>query len=230
MNQEVPLLEARHIRMVYPASEGGGDLEVLVDVSVVLREGESLAVTGPSGSGKSTLLHIMGGLERPSGGQVRIRGRDIAGRSEKERAALRSAEIGFVFQDHHLLPQCTVLENILIPSLALPGRGAPPIERAKELAQGVGLADRLSHFPGELSGGERQRVALVRALINEPALLLADEPTGALDRRNAEALADLLVELNRDQGTGLVVVTHSLALADRMERRCQLVDGRLDPS
>lgn len=230
MNEEVPLLEAKHIRMVYPATEGGGDLVVLSDVSVALQAGESVAVTGPSGSGKSTLLHIMGGLERPSGGQVLIRGRDIAGLPDRDNAALRSAEIGFVFQDHHLLPQCTVLENILIPSLALPVRCAPPIERARDLAQRVGLADRLSQFPGKLSGGERQRVALVRALINEPGLLLADEPTGALDRQTAEGLAELLVELNREKGTGLVVVTHSELLAARMERSCRLVDGQLDAS
>jgi lipoprotein-releasing system ATP-binding protein len=230
MSDDPQLLEALRIRMVYPATGHGPDLEVLSEVSIALRAGESLAVTGPSGSGKSTLLHIVGGLERPTSGQVLVNGRDIASLSEKQGAALRSAEIGFVFQDHHLLPQCTVMENVLIPSLALPGGGPPPADRAETLARRVGLAERLSHFPSELSGGERQRVALIRALINEPSLLLADEPTGALDRQNADALADLLVELNREKGTGLIVVTHAEALAQRMGRGCRLIDGRLEAS
>lgn len=230
MNENTALLELSDVRMAYPSVDSGGELEVLAGVSMALGGSESVAVTGPSGSGKSTLLHIMGGLEHPTAGQVLIRGRDIAGLPEKASALLRSREIGFVFQDHHLLPQCTVLENVLVPALALGGVEEDTVARARALAERVGLGERLGHAPGQLSGGERQRVALVRALINEPALLLADEPTGALDRHTAEGLAELLVELNRERGTGLVVVTHSESLAERMDRCCCLVDGRLDAS
>ena len=230
MSESTPLLELNDVRMVYPAVDSDSELEVLAGVSMALAGSESVAVTGPSGSGKSTLQHIMGGLERPTAGKVLVRGRDIAGLAEKESALLRSSEIGFVFQDHHLLPQCTVLENVLVPALALGRVKEEAVARARALAERVGLGERLGHAPGQLSGGERQRVALVRALVNEPALLLADEPTGALDRHTAEGLAELLVELNGEKETGLVVVTHSEALAERMDRCCRLVDGRLDAS
>lgn len=228
MNENPTLLALHDVCMTYRAADGGHDLDVLKGVSLTLEAGHSLAVTGPSGSGKSTLLHIMGGLQRPTSGRVLVRGRDLAGLNDVQSADLRCREVGFVFQDHHLLPQCTLLENVLIPALARRPPGPLPVERAEALAERVGLGGRLGHFPGQLSGGERQRVALVRSLINEPALLLADEPTGALDRHTAEGLAELLVELNREKRTGLVVVTHAESLAGRMERSVRLADGRLD--
>ena len=162
-----------------------------------MQRGEALAVTGPSGSGKSTLLYILGTLERPTAGSVRLLGEDAFARSDAELARYRNQKIGFIFQDHHLLPQCDVLENVLIPALAGDGAGAAESQRATELLDRVGLKNRISHRPGQLSGGERQRVAVCRALINQPVLLLADEPTGNLDRTNAEAVGDLLLEMNR---------------------------------
>lgn len=204
-----------------------GPLEVLRGVSFGMNRGESLAVVGPSGSGKSTLLHILGALEAPSAGRVVLEGVDPAQLPPQELAAFRNQKIGFVFQDACLLPQCTVLENVLVPTLA---RGsAPPeaIQRAKELLDRVGLSDRLSSRPGELSGGQRQRVALARALINRPLLLLADEPTGNLDRTTAEQITELLLDLHRQEGMILIVVTHSLRLARRMRQVRQLDQGLL---
>ncbi|HOM18819.1 MAG TPA: ABC transporter ATP-binding protein [Thermoguttaceae bacterium] len=204
-----------------------GPLEVLRGISFQMDRGDTLAVVGPSGSGKSTLLHILGALEPPSSGRVVLDGVDPAQLPPKELAAFRNQKIGFVFQDACLLPQCTVLENVLIPTLA---RGsAPPeaIERAKELLDRVGLSDRLSSRPGELSGGQRQRVALARALINRPLLLLADEPTGNLDRTTAEQITELLLELHRQERMILIVVTHSLRLARRMHQVRQLDQGLL---
>jgi lipoprotein-releasing system ATP-binding protein len=194
-----------------------------------LGQGETLAIVGPSGSGKSTLLNIIGTLDRPSSGTVRLDGQDLTELDEAQLASLRNRRIGFVFQAHHLLPHCTVLENVLVPTLATRERaeqeGAG--QRARRLLDRVGLGARLDHRPGQLSGGERQRVAVVRALINQPQLLLADEPTGALDRAAAEALAELLVDLNREHGVTLIVVTHALDLARRMGRVNVLKDGRL---
>jgi lipoprotein-releasing system ATP-binding protein len=185
-----------------------------------------MAILGPSGSGKSTLLNIIGTLDVPSEGQVAFEGRDLSRTDEAERAAFRNRAIGFVFQLHHLLPHLTCLENVLVPTLGGRADGAVR-ERARELLARVGLGERLAHFPGELSGGERQRVAVVRALVNKPKLLLADEPTGALDRASADALSDLLVELNRTEGTALIVVTHSEGLAVRMGSVMELRDGVL---
>ena len=187
-------------------------------------------MVGPSGSGKSTLLNVIGALDRPTSGSVRLEGRALSGLSDDELADLRARRVGFVFQLHHLLPQCTLLENVLAPTLVAPpaDRSAAP-DRARALLARVGLASRLSHRPGQLSGGERQRAAVVRALINRPALLLADEPTGSLDHHGAEDLADLLVELNAEQQTALLLVTHSAPLAARMARTYQLRDGGLTP-
>ncbi len=199
---------------------------MLEDVSLVLERGQSAAIMGPSGSGKSTLLYILGALDAPTSGTVTLDGRNPFELSEKDLAAFRNKQIGFLFQDHCLLPQCTVLENVLVPALVAEG-GDRYVERAHALLQQVGLAERKEHRPAELSGGEKQRVALARALIREPLLVLCDEPTGNLDRRSAEAAADLLVELHRRQQTILVVVTHSAELAARFPVRYELADRRL---
>ncbi len=211
---------------------GEPPVPVLRGVSVTLLPGESLAVLGPSGCGKSTLLNLIGGLDRPDSGSVRVNGRDLAGLSDRELAAVRNREIGFVFQLHHLLPQCTVLENVLVPTLPRGGRPRAAVlrERALALLDRVGLAQRADAFPGTLSGGERQRAAVARALINQPPLLLADEPTGSLDGEAAAGLADLLVQLNRETGLTLVVVTHAAEVAARLQRRMILRRGRLEPA
>ena len=223
------LLRLTEVRKRYESPTGAEAVSVLRDISIEIGRTESVAVVGPSGSGKSTLLNIIGTLDRPTSGQVLLDGQDLSRIDDIKIAAVRNRQIGFVFQAHHLLPQCTVLENVLVPTLAnndaalRNGAG----ERAKRLLDKVGLGARLTHRPGQLSGGERQRVAVVRALINQPKLLLADEPTGALDRASAQNLADLLVQLNREEGVTLVVVTHALDLAKRMGRVLELRDGRL---
>jgi lipoprotein-releasing system ATP-binding protein len=212
-----------HLSKDYPTRSG--PLHVLREISLELAPGEALAVTGPSGSGKSTLLHIIGTLDRPTAGSVRLNDRDPFTLPEPELADFRKRSIGFVFQDHYLLPQCSVLENVLIPTLT----GGPQHAelRARELLDRVGLRERLEHRPAELSGGERQRVALARALIQKPVLLLADEPTGNLDRRTAHAVGELLVELHRQEGLMLIVVTHSPELARLFSRRREMLDGIL---
>ncbi len=204
-----------------------GPLAVLKGIDLSLRGGDVLAVTGPSGSGKSSLLFVLGAMERPTRGQVRLRGQDVVSLSESALADLRRQRIGFVFQEHHLLPQCTVLENVLIPRLSGGVTTLEDVEWAKQLLRRVGLQDRLEYRPARLSGGERQRVAVCRALVNRPALLLADEPTGSLDRANAEAIGELLLELARDAGSVLICVTHSAELASRFARRAELRDGVL---
>jgi lipoprotein-releasing system ATP-binding protein len=220
------LLSAEAVFKSYPT--GRGALEVLRDVSLEMSAGEAAVVMGPSGSGKSTLLNILGTLEPPSGGRVVIEGSDPFTLPEAELARFRNQRIGFVFQNHHLLPQCSALENVLIPTL--PGKHKADAEdRARQLLVRVGLGDRLDHLPSELSGGESQRVAVARALINRPALLLADEPTGNLDHRTAETVADLLLEIHREEHTALILVTHSRELAQRFERQYVLVDGSLRP-
>ena len=204
---------------------------ILNGVSLTIAAGESVAIVGPSGSGKSTLLNIIGGLDRPTEGRVVFDGRPMSELSDDELAAVRNQQIGFVFQLHHLLPQCTVLENVLVPTLVA-GDAASRQDaerRARRLLERVGLMERIDARPGQLSGGERQRTAVVRALINEPKLLLADEPTGSLDRASADTLADLLVELNREEAVALIAVTHSLGLARRMARTLALRDGALEP-
>jgi lipoprotein-releasing system ATP-binding protein len=224
-----PLLRLVEVDKDYPASAGPEPLRVLQRINLELAPGDTVSIVGPSGCGKSTLLNLMGTLDRPTRGSVLLEGEDLAGLDEARLAAVRNRSLGFVFQSHHLLPQCTVLENVLVPTLAGhdPARRAGAPERARRLLDKVGMGGRTGHRPGQLSGGERQRVAVVRALINQPQLLLADEPTGALDRASAEALGELLVQLNRDEGVALVVVTHALDLARRMQRTFELRDGNL---
>ncbi|MGQ9576022.1 MAG: ABC transporter ATP-binding protein [Thermoguttaceae bacterium] len=202
-------------------------LVVLRGISLELASGQNVAIMGPSGSGKSTLLNILGTLEPPTAGRVLLDDVDPTSLDEPSLAALRNRKIGFVFQDHHLLPQCTVLENVLLPTIAAGPTRPEAIQRARDLLERVGLADRLDHRPAELSGGERQRAALARALINRPVLLLADEPTGNLDRGHAARVGQLLLEMQKLEASMLVVVTHSPQLASLMERRLELVDGRL---
>jgi lipoprotein-releasing system ATP-binding protein len=205
---------------------GAAEVAVLRGVSFELQSGDSLAVTGPSGSGKSTLLHLVGALDSPTSGTIRIDGGEPYTLGETELARFRNGTIGFVFQDHHLLPQYTVLENVLVPTLAFPNGARDAVGKAKELLSRVGLEHRLTHRPAELSGGERQRVAVARALINGPRLLLCDEPTGSLDAANADAVASLLFELHREAGNLLITVTHSEEIAARFSRRFELREGR----
>lgn len=219
-------LQARELTRDYPTR--AEPLRILRGVNLSLARGDALAVTGPSGSGKSTLLHIFGALDRPTGGEVLINGRNPFALPEPELAAFRNREIGFVFQEHYLLPQCSVLENVLVPTLVAPDAGAGVAERARMLLDRVGLARRLDHRPAELSGGERQRVAIARALINRPTLLLCDEPTGNLDRVTARAVADVILEMARAENATLIVVTHSAELAARLPRRMELVEGKLE--
>ncbi|MAF67706.1 MAG: ABC transporter [Planctomycetes bacterium] len=222
------LVELRGVSQRFGDAGAGRVTQVLSDVDLSVAEGESVAVVGPSGSGKSTLLHLIGALAPPTSGSVRIAGTDLAEIDGDGLADLRNEIVGFVFQDHHLLPQCSALENVLVPTLARRRADrAGARERARGLLEEVGLADRCDHRPGELSGGERQRVAVVRALINEPRLLLADEPTGSLDSVAAAGLAELLVGLHAEHGLTLLVVTHAEALAVRMQRRLCLGAGRL---
>jgi lipoprotein-releasing system ATP-binding protein len=211
----------------YPTRSG--PLSVLRGIVLEMQPGEALAVMGPSGSGKSTLLHILGTLDQPTSGSVRLADKDPFALSEPDLADFRNRHIGFIFQDHHLLPQCSVLENVLIPTLAN-GSAAQAEGWARDLLGRVGLAERLQHRPAELSGGERQRVAVARALIQHPLLLLADEPTGNLDRRSAQAVGELLLELHRQTKTILVVVTHSADLARLLPRRMEMADGNLQPA
>ncbi|HEY5915696.1 MAG TPA: ABC transporter ATP-binding protein [Verrucomicrobiae bacterium] len=249
-----PILKLQDVTRCYDSPDGGGGLVVLDHLSLEIARGESVAVVGPSGSGKSTLLQIIGTLDRPTSGQVLFEGTDLSTLDEIQTAMVRNEKLGFVFQAHYLLPQCTVLENVLVPTLARTRRtGVPPVSelgsppngdsreagpagnespasRAQRLLARVGLSARLSHRPGQLSGGERQRVAVVRALINQPALLLADEPTGSLDQASAEQLAKLLAELNLEEKVTLVVVTHSRDLATRMRRVLELKNGHLLPA
>jgi len=223
------MLELIDVGKTYESPGKTGNVCVLKNISLKLAEGQSLVIVGPSGSGKSTLLNIIGALDRPTSGRVLFDGRNLADLNESELAIIRNKQIGFVFQLHHLLPQCTVLENVLVPTLAGKNRSSiqQAHDRATNLLQRVGLQEFLMHRPGELSGGQRQRVAVVRALINQPKLLLADEPTGSLDREASENIADLLVELNQSEKVTLIVVTHSRELAKRMGRIMELSEGSL---
>ena len=218
------MLEIAHVSKDYPTPRG--PLPILSDISLTFQRGDAVAIMGPSGSGKSTFLYLLGGLEPPTSGKVLLDGQDPYRLSELELAAFRNQKIGFIFQDHYLLPQCTVLENVLIPTL-VSGREKNYVERARELLGQVGLSERLEHLPGELSGGEKQRVAIARALICEPMLLLCDEPTGNLDHASAENVASLLLELHRQQQTILIVVTHSAELAARFPIRYEMRDRQL---
>jgi lipoprotein-releasing system ATP-binding protein len=222
------VLRARDIRKSYPTPRG--DLPVLTGVSLSLNRGDAVAIMGPSGSGKSTLLYILGALDSPTSGTVTLDGQDPFALREREQAAFRNRRIGFVFQDHSLLPQCSVLENVLAPTLVAPAaerRATDDPARARELLAQVGLGDRLDHRPGELSGGEKQRAALARALIRDPLLVLCDEPTGNLDRASADTVASLLLDLHAKRNTILVVVTHSIALAERFPVRYEMNGGTL---
>ncbi len=224
-----PLLSLQQVTREFGSAGDAGAVAVLRGVTLEVNAGESLAIIGPSGSGKSTLLNVIGTLDRPDRGTVTLDGQDLTRLDELQLAQVRNRQIGFVFQSHHLLPHCTVLENVLVPTLATRDgavrNGAE--DRARRWLEKVGLGERLLHRPGQLSGGERQRVAVVRALINQPKLLLADEPTGALDRASALNRGDLLVRLNREEGVTLIVVTHALELAKRMGRVLELRDGQL---
>jgi ABC-type lipoprotein export system ATPase subunit len=217
----VNAVEVIEVSKEYPDAEGAAPRRVLDGISFTLGTGESMGVVGPSGCGKSTLLNLIGLLDEPTSGEIRLGGRSVIGLKETERTSLRARHLGFIFQLHHLLPQCTVLENVLVPSLALrPSRveAAAARTRALALLERVGLADQAAKFPTFLSGGERQRVAVIRALINQPQLVLADEPTGALDRKNAEVVQELLLGLCRDTTTALIVVSHDAQVAQRLGR------------
>jgi lipoprotein-releasing system ATP-binding protein len=217
----------RNLCKSYPTRSG--ELAVLRDVNLTMQAGDALAIVGPSGSGKSTLLYLLGALERPTSGTYRLGEQQPFQLNDTELARFRNRSIGFVFQDHHLLPQCSVLENVLIPTLA--GAKENLEERARQLLDRVGLSHRLEHRPAELSGGERQRVAVARALIHKPLLLLADEPTGNLDRKSAQTVGELLLEMHALEKTTLIVVTHSAELAKMLPRRMEMLDGTLvDPA
>ena len=240
MSSAGPLLKVSHVTRRYESPDGAAPLNVLEGISLEMGTAESVAIVGPSGSGKSTLLQIIGTLDRPTSGEVTLNGQELTRLTEKQLAAVRNQQIGFVFQAHYLLPQCTVLENVLVPtlpaqrsaglagSLSTEKPESPPARAARLLAR-VGLGERLAHRPGQLSGGERQRVAVVRALINQPQLLLADEPTGSLDQVSAQQLAQLLLELNGEERVALIVVTHAMDLARRMSRVFELKAGHLLP-
>jgi lipoprotein-releasing system ATP-binding protein len=217
------------ITKTFAAPDGSEPLQVLRTLSLAIKAGQSIAIVGPSGSGKTTLLNIAATLDRPTTGSVIINGHDVAQLPDEQLCRIRNRTIGIVFQRHYLLAHCTVLENVLIPTLASPHNESNPgtMERAKMLLERVGLADRMNHRPAAISGGECVRTAVARALINRPALLLADEPTGSLDRIAARALGELLVELNRHEQTALLVVTHSTELAACMDLRLRLQDGTL---
>lgn len=226
------VLELHDVHKAYRSPDGSRAITVLNGVSLVVHPGETVAVVGPSGSGKSTLLALMGALDVPDRGCVLLDGEDLAAMTERDRALARSRRIGFVFQSHRLLPQCSAWENVLVPTIpmrraGLDDGGEHAEARARRLLERVGLAGRLAHRSAELSGGECLRVAVARALVNRPRVLLADEPTGSLDERSAAELAELLVEVNREEGTSLVVVTHSTALAGLMGRRLVLHGGVL---
>ena len=218
------VLTVENVSKDYPTPRG--PLRVLSDVSLSLEKGAAISIMGPSGSGKSSLLYIIGALEPPTSGRITLNGQNPFELNDKQLAAFRNKQIGFVFQDHCLLPQCSVLENVLTPTLVSTD-GADATTRARELLEQVGLGDRLDHKPGELSGGEKQRVSLARALITNPQLLLCDEPTGNLDHKSAEVVASLLLELHKLQQTILVVVTHSAELAARVPIRYELIDQQL---
>ncbi len=223
------IVELEDVTKSFPDASGGADRQVLSGITLGISEGDRMAIVGSSGCGKSTLLNLMGTLDIPTSGEVRIHGNPVGGLGERELARLRSAEIGFVFQLHHLLPQSSVLENVMLPALALPERpsASETRGRAEALLERVGLEGQMHQKPHQISGGERQRVAVVRALMNRPGIILADEPTGALDQKRAGELVDLLVELNEEEKVALVMVTHDAELAERMGKVLRIEDGKL---
>ena len=220
-----PLLQCRELCKRY--QEGSVQTDVLRNVTFSLQPGELVAIVGSSGSGKSTLLHLLGGLDAPTAGDVVFDGQSLNAMSSSAKASLRNRELGFIYQFHHLLPDFNALENVAMPLLIGTGGAAAAQEKAREMLAAVGLEKRSGHRPSELSGGERQRVAIARALVNNPSLVLADEPTGNLDQRNADSIFELLGELNVRQGTAFLVVTHDLTLARRLTRQLEMRDGRL---
>lgn len=219
------VLEARNVQRRF--QQGPVTLEVLRSVNLAIFAAERLSIVGASGSGKTTLLQILGGLDKPSSGNVFVDGKDIHALSEKERGELRNHAIGFVYQFHHLLPEFSALENVAMPLLVRRMHTGEAKDRAREILKRVGLGERLTHRPHQLSGGERQRAAVARALVTQPKVVLADEPTGNLDGRNAEQVFELMLELNRERSTSLVIVTHDMRIAARMDRALQIEDGTL---
>lgn len=222
----VPAIECRGLSKAF--TEGPAVLEVLKGITLVIAAGETVAIVGPSGAGKTTLLQLLGGLDTPTSGQVLICGQDVAATGDAARGAIRNRFLGFVYQFHHLLPEFTALENVAMPLLVRRESLNVVRNRARQVLERVGLADRLEHKPGELSGGERQRVAVARALVTEPAVVLADEPTGNLDRKTGDTVLELMLTLNREVGASLVIVTHDSRIASRMNRVLRLIDGGLE--
>ncbi len=222
-----PLIQLQEVTKTYES--GADQVEVLKSINASIRAGDTVSIMGPSGCGKSTLLNLIGALDTPSSGEIRIDGNSLGGMSESDLASFRNRKIGFIFQNHHLLPQLSALENALLPALASSGASSKEIQdRAVNLIKRVGLESRMHARPGQLSGGERQRVAVARALVLSPSILLADEPTGALDQKTADSLAELLLELNQEEKVALITVTHSPDLGARMQRRFKLNGGKLE--
>ncbi len=226
MSSQQAVIECSHISKSF--TEGPQVVDVLSDLSLSIKQGEQVAIIGSSGSGKSTLLHLLGGLDQASSGDIRINGQNVGSMSEKERGILRNHSLGFVYQFHHLLPEFTALENVAMPLLIRRCSVSESTSRATEILNQVGLGHRLQHKPGELSGGERQRAAIARSMVTSPQCILADEPTGNLDRATAESVYQLLLELNRQHQTSLVIVTHDEGLASKMDRVLKLIDGRIE--